>query len=178
MSRIGKLPIPLPAGVTVEINGQDVAVKGPKGELKLTVSKPITVSQEDGSVIVARPDDEAVSKSLHGLTRSLIANNVHGVSEGFTKALEIVGTGYRAALKGATVEMSLGFSHPVLVTPPEGITLVVEGNTKIIVSGIDKQAVGEMAANIRKLRKPEPYKGKGVRYEGERVRRKAGKAGK
>ncbi|MEZ7904036.1 MAG: 50S ribosomal protein L6 [Aquiluna sp.] len=178
MSRIGKLPIPLPAGVTVEINGQDVAVKGPKGELKLTVSKPITVSQEDGSVIVARPDDEAVSKSLHGLTRSLIANNVHGVSEGFTKALEIVGTGYRAALKGATVELSLGFSHPVLVTPPEGITLVVEGNTKIIVSGIDKQAVGEMAANIRKLRKPEPYKGKGVRYEGERVRRKAGKAGK
>jgi large subunit ribosomal protein L6 len=178
MSRIGKLPIPLPAGVTVEINGQDVAVKGPKGELKLTVSKPITVSQEDGSVIVSRPDDEAVSKSLHGLTRSLIANNVHGVSEGFTKALEIVGTGYRAALKGATVELSLGFSHPVLVTPPEGITLVVEGNTKIIVSGIDKQAVGEMAANIRKLRKPEPYKGKGVRYEGERVRRKAGKAGK
>ena len=178
MSRIGKLPIPLPAGVTVEINGQDVAVKGPKGELKLTVSKPITVSQEDGSVIVASPDDEAVSKSLHGLTRSLIANNVHGVSEGFTKALEIVGTGYRAALKGATVELSLGFSHPVLVTPPEGITLVVEGNTKIIVSGIDKQAVGEMAANIRKLRKPEPYKGKGVRYEGERVRRKAGKAGK
>ena len=178
MSRIGKLPSPLPAGVTVEINGQDVAVKGPKGELKLTVSKPITVSQEDGSVIVARPDDEAVSKSLHGLTRSLIANNVHGVSEGFTKALEIVGTGYRAALKGATVELSLGFSHPVFVTPPEGITLVVEGNTKIIVSGIDKQAVGEMAANIRKLRKPEPYKGKGVRYEGERVRRKAGKAGK
>ena len=164
--------------MTVEINGQDVAVKGPKGELKLTVSKPITVSQEDGSVIVARPDDEAVSKSLHGLTRSLIANNVHGVSEGFTKALEIVGTGYRAALKGATVELSLGFSHPVFVTPPEGITLVVEGNTKIIVSGIDKQAVGEMAANIRKLRKPEPYKGKGVRYEGERVRRKAGKAGK
>ena len=178
MSRIGKLPIPLPAGVTVEINGQDVAVKGPKGELKLTVSKPITVSQEDGSVIVSRPDDEAVSKSLHGLTRSLIANNVHCVSEGFTKALEIVGTGYRAALKGSTVELSLGFSHPVLVTPPEGITLVVEGNTKIIVSGIDKQAVGEMAANIRKLRKPEPYKGKGVRYEGERVRRKAGKAGK
>ena len=164
--------------MTVEINGQDVAVKGPKGELKLTVSKPITVSQEDGSVIVSRPDDEAVSKSLHGLTRSLIANNVHGVSEGFTKALEIVGTGYRAALKGSTVELSLGFSHPVLVTPPEGITLVVEGNTKIIVSGIDKQAVGEMAANIRKLRKPEPYKGKGVRYEGERVRRKAGKAGK
>ena len=178
MSRIGKLPIPLPTGVTVEINGQDVAVKGPKGELKLTISKPITISQEDGSVIVARPDDEAVSKSLHGLSRSLIANNIHGVSEGFTKALEIVGTGYRAALKGSSVELSLGFSHAVVVTPPEGITLVVEGNTKMIVSGIDKQAVGEMAANIRKLRKPEPYKGKGVRYEGERVRRKAGKAGK
>lgn len=164
--------------MTVEISGQDIAVKGPKGELKLTIAKPITISQEDGSVIVARPDDEAVSKSLHGLSRTLIANNVHGVSEGFTKALEIVGTGYRAALKGSTVELSLGFSHPVVVTPPEGITLVVEGNTKIIVSGIDKQAVGEMAANIRKLRKPEPYKGKGVRYEGERVRRKAGKAGK
>jgi len=164
--------------VTVEISGQDIAVKGPKGELKLTIAKPITISQEDGSVIVARPDDEAVSKSLHGLSRTLIANNVHGVSEGFIKALEIVGTGYRAALKGSTVELSLGFSHPVVVTPPEGITLVVEGNTKIIVSGIDKQAVGEMAANIRKLRKPEPYKGKGVRYEGERVRRKAGKAGK
>jgi large subunit ribosomal protein L6 len=178
MSRIGRLPIPLPAGVTVEISGQDIAVKGPKGELKLTIAKPITISQEDGNVIVARPDDEAVSKSLHGLSRTLIANNVHGVSEGFTKALEIVGTGYRAALKGSTVELSLGFSHPVVVTPPEGITLVVEGNTKIIVSGIDKQAVGEMAANIRKLRKPEPYKGKGVRYEGERVRRKAGKAGK
>jgi len=178
MSRIGRLPIPLPAGVTVEISGQDIAVKGPKGELRLTIAKPITISQEDGNVIVARPDDEAVSKSLHGLSRTLIANNVHGVSEGFTKALEIVGTGYRAALKGSTVELSLGFSHPVVVTPPEGITLVVEGNTKIIVSGIDKQAVGEMAANIRKLRKPEPYKGKGVRYEGERVRRKAGKAGK
>ena len=164
--------------MTVEISGQDIAVKGPKGELKLTIAKPITISQEDGSVIVARPDDEAVSKSLHGLSRTLIANNVHGVSEGFIKALEIVGTGYRAALKGSTVELSLGFSHPVVVTPPEGITLVVEGNTKIIVSGIDKQAVGEMAANIRKLRKPEPYKGKGVRYEGERVRRKAGKAGK
>jgi large subunit ribosomal protein L6 len=178
MSRIGKLPIPVPAGVTVEINGQDVSVKGPKGELKLTISKPITASVEEGNVIVARPDDEAVSKSLHGLTRSLIANNVHGVSEGFTKALEIVGTGYRAAAKGAGIELSLGFSHPVIVTPPQGVTLVVEGNTKIIVSGIDKQAVGEMAANIRKIRKPEPYKGKGVRYEGERVRRKAGKAGK
>ena len=160
MSRIGKLPIPLPTGVTVEINGQDVAVKGPKGELKITVSEPIKVSQEDGNVIVSRPDDEAVSKSLHGLTRSLIANNVQGVSEGFTKNLEIVGTGYRAAAKGSDLELSLGFSHPVIVTPPAGVSLAVEGNTKIIVSGIDKQAVGEMAANIRKLRKPEPYKGR------------------
>jgi len=163
MSRIGKLPIPLPTGVTVEINGQDVAVKGPKGELKITVSEPIKVSQEDGNVIVSRPDDEAVSKSLHGLTRSLIANNVQGVSEGFTKNLEIVGTGYRAAAKGSDLELSLGFSHPVIVTPPAGVSLAVEGNTKIIVSGIDKQAVGEMAANIRKLRKPEPYKGSLIR---------------
>jgi large subunit ribosomal protein L6 len=178
MSRIGKLPIPLPAGVTVVIDGQHVAVKGPKGELALTISEPITAVLEDNTVIVARPDDEAKSKSLHGLTRTLIANNVHGVSTGFSKSLEIVGTGYRAASKGATLELALGFSHPVVVTPPAGITLTVEGNNKIIVSGIDKQAVGEMAANIRKLRKPEPYKGKGVRYEGEHVRRKAGKSGK
>lgn len=178
MSRIGKLPIPLPAGVTVVIDGQHVAVKGPKGELALTISEPITAVLEDNTVIVARPDDEAKSKSLHGLTRTLIANNVHGVSTGFSKSLEIVGTGYRAASKGETLELALGFSHPVVVTPPAGITLTVEGNNKIIVSGIDKQAVGEMAANIRKLRKPEPYKGKGVRYEGEHVRRKAGKSGK
>ena len=178
MSRIGKLPIPLPAGVTVVIDGQHVAVKGPKGELALTISEPITAVLEDNTVIVARPDDEAKSKSLHGLTRTLIANNVHGVSTGFSKSLEIVGTGYRAASKGATLELALGFSHPVVVTPPAGITLTVEGNNKIIVSGIDKQAVGEMAVNIRKLRKPEPYKGKGVRYEGEHVRRKAGKSGK
>jgi large subunit ribosomal protein L6 len=178
MSRIGKMPIPLPAGVTVAIDGQHIAVKGPKGELALTVSEPIKITIEDDSVIVTRPDDEAKSKSLHGLTRTLIANNVHGVSTGFTKNLEIVGTGYRAALKGTTLELALGFSHPVVVEPPQGITLAVEGNTKIIVSGVDKQAVGEVAANIRKLRKPEPYKGKGVRYEGEKVRRKAGKSGK
>ena len=175
MSRIGKLPIPLPTGVTVEVNGQDVAVKGPKGELKITVSEPIKVAIEDGNVIVSRPDDEAVSKSLHGLTRSLIANNVQGVSEGFTKNLEIVGTGYRAAAKGSGIELSLGFSHPVIVNPPAGVSLAVEGNTKIIVSGIDKQAVGELAANIRKLRKPEPYKGKGIRYADEHVRRKEAK---
>jgi large subunit ribosomal protein L6 len=178
MSRIGKMPIPLPTGVTVAIDGQHIAVKGPKGELALTVSEPIKITIEDDNVIVTRPDDEAKSKSLHGLTRTLIANNVHGVSTGFTKNLEIVGTGYRAALKGTTLELALGFSHPVVVEPPQGITLTVEGNTKIIVSGVDKQAVGEVAANIRKLRKPEPYKGKGVRYEGEKVRRKAGKSGK
>jgi large subunit ribosomal protein L6 len=178
MSRIGKMPIPLPAGVTVNVNGQDVSVKGPKGELALTVSEPIKVTLEDNTVIVSRPDDEAKSKSLHGLTRTLIANNVHGVSTGFSKTLEIVGTGYRAMAKGSSIELALVFSHPVVVNPPAGITLAVEGNTKIVVSGVSKQAVGEVAANIRKLRKPEPYKGKGVRYEGERVRRKAGKAGK
>jgi len=178
MSRIGKLPIPLPQGVTAEVAGQDVKVKGPKGELQLTISEPIKVSLEDNSILVSRPDDEAKSKSLHGLSRTLIANNVEGVSEGFSKSLEIVGTGYRAASKGSTVELALGLSHPVVVTPPDGITLTVEGNNKIVVSGISKQAVGEVAANIRKLRKPEPYKGKGIRYEGERVRRKAGKAGK
>ncbi len=178
MSRIGKLPITLPAGVTVAIDGQNVSVKGPKGELALTISEPIKVTLEDNSVIVSRPDDEAKSKSLHGLSRTLIANNVHGVSTGFTKTLEIIGTGYRAAAKGSNLELALGFSHPVVIEPPKGITLTVEGNTKIIISGVDKQAVGEVAANIRKIRKPEPYKGKGIRYEGERVRRKAGKSGK
>ena len=178
MSRIGKLPIPLPQGVTVNIDGQNISVKGPKGELSLTVAEPIKITLEDNSVIVSRPNDEAVSKSLHGLTRTLIANNVHGVSTGFSKSLEIIGTGYRAASKGANIELALGFSHPVVVEPPKGITLAVEGNNKIIVSGVDKQAVGEVAANIRKLRKPEPYKGKGIRYEGEFVRRKAGKSGK
>lgn len=178
MSRIGKLPIELPAGVSVTVAGQAVTVKGPKGELSLNVSEPIRVVVEDNTVLVTRPNDESTSKALHGLTRTLIANNVQGVSQGFSKALEIVGTGYRAAAKGSSIELALGFSHPVVVNPPAGITLTVEGNTKIVVSGIDKQAVGEMAANIRKIRKPEPYKGKGVRYEGERVRRKAGKSGK
>ncbi|NBU23328.1 MAG: 50S ribosomal protein L6 [Actinobacteria bacterium] len=178
MSRIGKLPIPLPAGVTVAIDGQNVSVKGPKGELALTIAEPIKATLEDNTIIVSRPDDEAKSKSLHGLTRTLIANNVHGVSTGFTKTLEIIGTGYRAAAKGSNIELALGFSHPVVIEPPKGITLTVEGNTKIIISGVDKQAVGEIAANIRKIRKPEPYKGKGIRYEGERVRRKAGKSGK
>ena len=178
MSRIGKLPIDVPAGVSVTVDGQAVTVKGPKGELSLVVAEPIRVSVEENTVTVSRPDDESTSKALHGLTRTLIANNVQGVSQGFSKNLEIVGTGYRAAAKGSSIELALGFSHPVVVNPPAGITLTVEGNTKIIVSGIDKQAVGEVAANIRKIRKPEPYKGKGVRYEGERVRRKAGKSGK
>jgi large subunit ribosomal protein L6 len=172
------MPIPLPNGVTAEVSGQSVKVKGPKGELALEIREPIKVVLEDNTIMVTRPDDEATSKALHGLSRTLIANNVQGVSAGFSKALEIVGTGYRAAAKGSNVELALGLSHPVVVTPPDGVTLSVEGNTKIIVSGISKQAVGEVAAKIRKLRAPEPYKGKGIRYEGEYVRRKAGKAGK
>jgi large subunit ribosomal protein L6 len=153
-------------------------VKGPKGQLSLTVASPITVALTDGQVIVSRPDEERISRSLHGLTRTLIANQIIGVTQGFTKALEIVGTGYRVASKGQALEFALGYSHPITVNPPQGISFAVEGNTKIVVSGIDKQAVGEVAANIRKLRKPEPYKGKGVRYAGEVVRRKAGKSGK
>ena len=172
------MPIALPQGVQVSIAGQTIIVKGPKGELTLEVKDPIKVVQEGEELLVTRPDDEATSKARHGLSRTLIANNVLGVSQGYTKALEIVGTGYRAMAKGSAIELALGLSHPVIIEPPAGITLQVEGNTKILVSGIDKQAVGEVAANIRKLRKPEPYKGKGIRYEGERVRRKAGKAGK
>ena len=178
MSRIGKLPIPVPAGVEVKIDGSNVEVKGPKGTLSLTVASPITVALEDGNVVVTRPDDERTSRSLHGLTRTLIANQVTGVTQGFSKGLEIAGTGYRVTAKGSDLEFALGYSHPILVQPPQGITFTVEGNTKVTVSGIDKQAVGEVAANIRKLRKPEPYKGKGVRYAGEVVRRKAGKSGK
>ena len=178
MSRIGRLPIEIPAGVTVTADGQLITVKGPKGELSLTVASPIEAKIEDGQVLVTRPDDERASRSLHGLTRTLIANQIIGVTQGYTKGLEIVGTGYRVAQKGNSVEFALGFSHPVLIDPPAGISLTVEGNTKLTVSGIDKQAVGEVAANIRKIRKPEPYKGKGVRYAGEIVRRKAGKSGK
>ncbi len=177
MSRIGKMPIAIPQGVEININGQHVSVKGPKGELSLEVSEPIKVVVEENEIVVTRPDDEQTSKALHGLSRTLIANNVHGVSQGFQKNLEIVGTGYRAVAKGTGIELALGLSHPVVVDPPAGVTLQVEGQNKIIVTGIDKQAVGEVAANIRKLRKPEPYKGKGIRYEGEYVRRKAGKAG-
>ena len=178
MSRIGKLPIAVPGGVTVNIDGQQVTVKGPKGELSLTVAEPIRVALEDGQVLVTRPDEERQSRALHGLTRTLINNDIIGVTEGYAKQLEVVGTGYRVQQKGAGLELALGFSHPVLVDAPEGVTLAVEGNTKITVSGISKQAVGEAAANIRKLKKPEPYKGKGIRYAGENVRRKAGKAGK
>ena len=178
MSRIGKLPIPVPAGVEVKIDGAVVEVKGPKGTLSHTVPAPIQIVLEDGTLTVSRPDDERISRSLHGLTRTLIANNIEGVTNGFSKGLEIVGTGYRVTQKGAALEFALGYSHSITVEPPLGISFVVEGNTKITVVGIDKQAVGEVAANIRKLRKPEPYKGKGVRYAGEVVRRKAGKAGK
>ncbi|UCR88581.1 50S ribosomal protein L6 [Mycetocola spongiae] len=178
MSRIGRLPIQIPAGVTVTIDGQAVAVKGPKGELSLVVANPIEVAIEENQVLVTRPNDERDSRSLHGLSRTLINNQIIGVTEGYTKGLEVVGTGYRVALKGANLEFALGFSHPVVVTPPAGISFTVEGNNKITIAGIDKQAVGEVAANIRKIRKPEPYKGKGVRYAGEIVRRKAGKAGK
>jgi large subunit ribosomal protein L6 len=172
------MPIDIPAGVTVTVDGQDVTVKGPKGELSLTVASPIEAKVEENQVIVTRPDDERASRSLHGLTRTLINNNIIGVTQGYEKKLEVVGTGYRVNAKGQALEFALGYSHSITVEPPQGITFSVEGNDKVIVSGIDKQAVGEVAANIRKLRKPEPYKGKGVRYEGERVRRKAGKAGK
>lgn len=178
MSRIGKLPIAVPSSVTVTINGQQVAVKGPKGELSLTVAEPIRVALEDGQILVTRPNDERESRALHGLTRTLIANNVIGVTEGYSKSLEVVGTGYRAQQKGKDIELALGFSHPVNFVAPDNVTITVEGANKIHVSGIDKQAVGEVAANIRKLKKPEPYKGKGIRYAGEVVRRKAGKAGK
>jgi large subunit ribosomal protein L6 len=178
MSRIGKLPIPVPAGVEVKIDGQVVEVKGPKGTLTHTVPAPIAVALEESTVVVTRPNDERLARSLHGLTRTLIANNIQGVTEGFTKGLEIVGTGYRVAAKGNALEFALGYSHPITVEPPAGISFTVDGNTKVTVHGIDKQAVGEVAANIRKLRKPEPYKGKGVRYAGEVVRRKAGKSGK
>jgi len=178
MSRIGKLPIPVPSGVDVAIEGQSVTVKGPKGSLSHIVAEPITVIQEDGTLQVARPDDERTSKALHGLSRTLIANMVTGVTSGYTKTLEIVGTGYRVAAKGSDLEFALGFSHPVFVPAPEGISFRVESPTRFAVEGIDKQKVGEVAANIRKLRKPDPYKGKGVRYQGEVIRRKAGKTGK
>ncbi len=180
MSRIGKIPVAVPAGVEVSIEGQDVRVKGPKGELSHTVAEPITIAKsDDGTLSIERPNDESRSKALHGLSRTLVNNMVIGVTEGYEKKLEIVGVGYRVISKGPTeLEFALGFSHPVIVQAPEGITFAVEKPTAFSVIGIDKQAVGEVAANIRKIRKPEPYKGKGVRYAGERVVRKAGKAGK
>ena len=179
MSRIGRLPITVPSGVDIAIDGQAVTVKGPKGQLALTVAEPIRVATADsGAVEVSRPDDERNSRSLHGLTRTLIANMVEGVTSGYEKKMEIVGTGYRVVAKGANLEFALGYSHPITVEPPSGITFAVETPTKFSVQGIDKQLVGEVAANIRKLRKPDPYKAKGVRYAGEHIRRKVGKAGK
>ncbi len=179
MSRIGKLPIPVPSGVDVTIDGQQIVVKGPKGTLSHTVVEPIIVEKaEDGTLAVKRPNDERQNRALHGLTRSLVNNLVVGVTEGYEKKLEIYGVGYRVLARGSDLEFSLGFSHPVKVTPPEGITFAVETATKFSVQGIDKQRVGEVAANIRKLRKPDPYKGKGVRYAGEKIRRKVGKTGK
>jgi large subunit ribosomal protein L6 len=179
MSRIGRLPIPVPGGVDVDIDGQQITVKGPKGTLTHTIAEPIAVERaEDGTLAVTRPDDERHNRALHGLTRSLVHNLVVGVTDGYEKKLEIYGVGYRVALKGSDLEFALGFSHPVPVKAPEGITFVVESPTRFSVQGIDKQRVGEVAANIRKLRKPDPYKGKGVRYAGEKIRRKVGKTGK
>jgi len=178
MSRIGRMPVVIPSGVDVTINGRQVHVKGPKGELSMQVSSPIEVSQENGVITVSRPNDEGEIRALHGLSRSLIANMVTGVTEGYRKTLEIVGVGYRVQAKGKDLEFALGYSHPVPVPAPSGISFRVESPTRFVVEGIDKQQVGEVAANIRKLRKPDPYKGKGVRYQGEQIRRKVGKAGK
>jgi large subunit ribosomal protein L6 len=179
MSRIGKLPIQVPAGVDVTIDGRSVAVKGPKGSLAHTVAAPIEVAKgEDGVIVVSRPNDERKNKALHGLSRTLVANMITGVTEGYIKKLEISGVGYRVLAKGSNLEFSLGYSHPVLVEAPEGITFKVQAPTRFSVEGIDKQKVGEVAAKIRKLRKPDPYKAKGVKYEGEVIRRKVGKAGK
>lgn len=178
MSRIGRRPIPVPTGVEITIEGQTVKVKGPKGNLSHTVAEPITVERDDDGLHVNRPNDERKAKELHGLSRTLVANMVVGVTDGYRKSLEINGTGYRVTQKGTDLEFALGFSHPVVVPAPEGITFTVERPTLFHIAGIDKQQVGEVAANIRKIRPPEPYKGKGVKYVGEVIRRKAGKAGK
>jgi len=178
MSRIGKNPIEIPAGVDVTVDGQRVSVKGPKGELSLTVSEPIAVAKEDNTIVVTRPNDERRSRALHGLSRSLINNLVIGVTQGYTTKMEIFGVGYRVQAKGKDLEFALGYSHPVPIEAPEGITFAVESPTKFSVSGIDKQKVGQISANIRRLRRPDPYKGKGIRYEGEQIRRKVGKTGK
>jgi large subunit ribosomal protein L6 len=179
MSRIGKQPVPIPSGVDVTIDGQNVSVKGPKGTLTLDVAEPITIGRgDDGAIVVNRPDDERRSRSLHGLSRTLVANLITGVTEGYTTKMEIFGVGYRVALKGKTLEFALGYSHPVIIEAPDGITFAVETPTKFSITGIDKQQVGQISANIRRLRRPDPYKGKGVRYEGEQIRRKVGKTGK
>ncbi len=178
MSRIGRLPVQVPAGVDVTINGREVTVRDPRASCRLQVAEPIEVAQTDGVITVTRPNDEGQVRALHGLSRTLVANMVTGVTEGYSKTLEIVGVGYRVQAKGSGVEFSLGYSHPVPVTPPDGVTLRVETPTRLVVEGINKQQVGEVAAKIRKLRKPDPYKGKGVRYAGEQIRRKVGKAGK
>ena len=179
MSRIGRLPIPVPSGVEVSLDGQLITVKGPKGTLTHSIAEPIRIARtDDGTLQVSRPDDERESRSLHGLTRTLVGNMVIGVTDGYAKAMEIRGVGYRVAAKGSDLEFALGFSHPVPVAAPDGIIFEVASPTKFTVRGIDKQKVGEVAANIRKLRKPDPYKGKGVRYEGEQIKLKVGKTGK
>jgi large subunit ribosomal protein L6 len=179
MSRIGNRPITVPNGVEIEItDGNSVTVKGPKGTLSQNLSPAMSLTRENGSVLVARPNNERDNRSLHGLTRTLLANMVIGVTDGYKRDLEIQGVGYRAALDGSTLVLSVGFSHPVRMTPPDGVSYTLDGNTRLSVVGIDKQLVGEEAARIRRVRPPEPYKGKGIRYAGEQVRRKAGKAGK
>jgi large subunit ribosomal protein L6 len=179
MSRIGRLPVQVPSGVDVTVADRTVIVKGPRGELTHVLAEPITIERaEDGTLQLARPDDSRQAKSLHGLSRTLVSNMVQGVTAGYSKTLEIVGVGYRVQARGSALEFALGFSHPVLIEPPDGITFTVEAPTRFVVSGIDKQKVGEVAAKIRKIRKPDPYKGKGVRYQGEVIRRKVGKAGK
>ena len=179
MSRIGRLPIPVPSGVDVSIDGRAVTVKGPKGSLQHTVADPIEITRaDDGTLQVTRPNDERQNRALHGLSRTLVANMITGVTQGYVKKLEISGVGYRVTAKGSNLEFALGYSHPITVEAPEGITFKVEAPTRFSVEGIDKQKVGEVAANIRKLRKPDPYKAKGVKYEGEVIRRKVGKAGK
>ena len=178
MSRIGRQPIAIPSGVEVKVDGARVSVKGPKGTLEQTMHPDMTVAVDDGTVVVTRPSDEREHRALHGLTRSLVANMVEGVTNGYAKTLEIQGVGYRAALKGSTLEIAVGFSHPVVVEPPKGVSFEVPQPTRIIISGTDKQLVGQIAANIRAIRKPDPYKGKGIRYQGEYVRKKAGKAAK
>ena len=178
MSRIGLAPIAVPSGVEIKVNGQEVEVKGSKGTQTIVLPEPITIAVEDSIITVSRPDDDRKNRALHGLSRSLVNNAVIGVTEGYTIKMEIFGVGYRVQQKGSDLEFSLGYSHPILIKAPEGITFAVDGATKLSVSGIDKQKVGQVAANIRRLRKDDPYKGKGIRYEGEQVRRKVGKTGK